>query len=638
MKKRAGRHWANAGYLAGCALGGSIFLYPELAPGKGPVLIALAGLGVLWVSLPRHMAGVSLFLLTAWGIPAWAGILPGWPDVMSLAVALSVMGAMARQTRLRRREKNRFYLLEQKVGSLEETKESLSSESPGLHDTAHEALDPAFAPVSLDAFTSLENHLNGLLRLIQGAMGARSAVFFGWDPAGEKLFVRAHYSESDSFDDQCVLAAEQFPIGWVATKKTPYFYPKERHMLDTGYYSRHEAVHSFVAVPALKNDRLEGVLAVDHPEVGAFIAHDIERLKIWAGMLAQTLKLWRAVVQFDETNRDLHALYDGVRNMGGHIAVNDILSTFHRAAYGMVPFDFAAVCFFTPRRKTYRVYELASEEKALEIWDEKKTSDSWARRIFEKFDDPVCLSRESDLVSMPLYSEKHPQRGTRSIAGFPLLTASRKKVGVLLMGSRQSEAFRSRAIQLMKILVSHMGLLLETARMYEQLEDQASTDGLTGLNNRRAFQERLAEEVLRAERNQTPLSLIFLDIDHFKRLNDTFGHAAGDAVLRQLSALLQKQCRDLDFPSRYGGEEFTIILSGADAAQAMKTAERIRSQVEKTTFTFENHELPVTASFGVSGFPGQACTLDALLSAADAALYVSKENGRNRVTHASELK
>jgi diguanylate cyclase (GGDEF)-like protein/PAS domain S-box-containing protein len=163
-----------------------------------------------------------------------------------------------------------------------------------------------------------------------------------------------------------------------------------------------------------------------------------------------------------------------------------------------------------------------------------------------------------------------------------------------------------------------------------RLEQLAALDGLTGLKNRRAFEARLVEEVARARRYDHPLSLVLLDIDHFKSYNDTFGHPKGDDVLRNVGRLLLRAMRDTDFAARYGGEEFAIILPNTDHERAHQVAERLRVAIEAATWD----DRAITASVGAASFAREINTAETLLECADRALYRSKEAGRNRVTMA----
>lgn len=171
----------------------------------------------------------------------------------------------------------------------------------------------------------------------------------------------------------------------------------------------------------------------------------------------------------------------------------------------------------------------------------------------------------------------------------------------------------------------------EIRSLQTKLAEQAVRDPLTGLYNRRYLDGTLEREVARARREGHPLSVVMLDVDYFKRLNDSYGHQAGDEVLKALGELLRADTRTEDIPCRYGGEEFLVLLPSMPLATARERAERWRTQLEQHDFVFGNFPLSVTASFGVSSYPNHGKTPDELTRAADTALYNAKHNGRNRV-------
>lgn len=175
----------------------------------------------------------------------------------------------------------------------------------------------------------------------------------------------------------------------------------------------------------------------------------------------------------------------------------------------------------------------------------------------------------------------------------------------------------------------------EFAVTHKRLLQEALTDPLTQLPNRRHGLDFLASEWAFAQSNGLPMACLLLDIDHFKRINDTHGHAAGDAVLRQLADLLKRTSRVEDLVFRYGGEEFAAVLPNANARAVAQIADRIRSVVEKYSFLWENQAIPVTLSIGVANLNGTEKDSQALIESADAALYQAKRSGRNRVVVAT---
>jgi diguanylate cyclase (GGDEF)-like protein len=161
---------------------------------------------------------------------------------------------------------------------------------------------------------------------------------------------------------------------------------------------------------------------------------------------------------------------------------------------------------------------------------------------------------------------------------------------------------------------------------------QADHDALTRLHNRRSLDERLRTEFERHRRYGHPMSLLLLDIDHFKVINDTYGHQAGDAVLRELADVLRNAIRTTDFVARYGGEEFVIILPHTEEAQGHMLAERLRHCIEQCQVQHHGVQLSATVSIGVAGFrPGAFANVEELVREADRALYLAKANGRNLV-------
>jgi len=177
-----------------------------------------------------------------------------------------------------------------------------------------------------------------------------------------------------------------------------------------------------------------------------------------------------------------------------------------------------------------------------------------------------------------------------------------------------------------------ISLALSNLRLREVLRSQSIRDPLTGLFNRRYMEESLERELSRAQRNGQPAALIMLDIDHFKQFNDTFGHQAGDALLRALGELIGERTRGQDVACRYGGEEFAIILSGASGEDAHRRAELLRDEVSHLSVKYAGQLLgKVTLSFGIAAYPADGAHSEALLRAADKALYRAKEEGRDRI-------
>ncbi|WP_026733863.1 PAS domain S-box protein [Fischerella sp. PCC 9605] len=215
------------------------------------------------------------------------------------------------------------------------------------------------------------------------------------------------------------------------------------------------------------------------------------------------------------------------------------------------------------------------------------------------------------------------------------MMAQGEALGMLHLHSQHKGQFTTAKQQLASAVAERIALALANLRLNEALQQQSIRDPLTGLFNRRYLEESLEREVSRAERNQQRVGIIMIDVDHFKSFNDTFGHEAGDIVLRELGGFLKKQVRKADIACRYGGEEMLLILPETSLEVCQERAERIRQGVKHLDVQHQRQKLGnITLSLGVAMFPEHGMTGAAVIEAADAALYIAKKTGRDRVVMA----
>jgi diguanylate cyclase (GGDEF)-like protein len=224
-----------------------------------------------------------------------------------------------------------------------------------------------------------------------------------------------------------------------------------------------------------------------------------------------------------------------------------------------------------------------------------------------------------------------PDSGPDRIA-FPLRVGSSDFGSLVIVG----ESFDAGQVETAASLAAQAVVALENARLHRMVQRQAMVDSLTGLANRRSLEETLRAELARAMRFGNSVSVVFADLDNFKRVNDRYGHPAGDEVLKAFAGALRRTVRESDVAARWGGEEFALVLTGTDAAGGARLAERVRTEIESHTLRMpDGEEITVTASFGVASFP-ECRELGELLAAADSALYEAKRTGRNQVVISAE--
>ena len=227
------------------------------------------------------------------------------------------------------------------------------------------------------------------------------------------------------------------------------------------------------------------------------------------------------------------------------------------------------------------------------------------------------------------YKGKKDEEG--SFLSLPLI-CQEKLIGVLNVTRPQTYAFSDEEIELLEATASQMAIALMNAKLYEIMKEISILDELTQIYNRRYFQQMLPQEIIRAKRFRKPVSLLMLDIDHFKKYNDTHGHVAGDILLREFAQLIPHHLREVDFWARFGGEEFSIILPNTSKAGSRNVAEKIIDVVSKHNFPHckTQPSRKLTVSIGIASYPTDTKDFEALINYADTALYEAKRNGRNR--------
>jgi len=232
---------------------------------------------------------------------------------------------------------------------------------------------------------------------------------------------------------------------------------------------------------------------------------------------------------------------------------------------------------------------------------------------------------KSDIISL------NDKEQVSSVLAAPMRLRG-KVVGMLAVQSFQLEAYSTEDKYLLEMLASYAAIALDNATLFQSIQQLAITDPLTGVHNRRHLFELGQREFQRAKRFKRPLSVLMVDIDRFKNVNDQYGHSTGDTVLLRLSGLLKTGVREFDIVGRYGGEEFVIILPETSASATFEVAERLRILISKA---FENTDLPIiTVSIGTASSQLETPDLDALIHFADIAMYAAKKSGGNRVESA----
>lgn len=235
--------------------------------------------------------------------------------------------------------------------------------------------------------------------------------------------------------------------------------------------------------------------------------------------------------------------------------------------------------------------------------------------------------RDDPFGANPMLGES----GLKAYAGFPII-ARGEAIGVLYALDHEPRTYTKQDQVFLKVLSERAASALLNARLFAELERLATHDELTGIYNRRGFLLQAEHEFKRAQRFDRPLSLLMIDVDQFKHINDTFGHAIGDRVLVEIASRLKSKCREVDILGRIGGDEFAILLVEMGAKGAFEIAKRLRKEVANLPIRIEKVAIEGTISVGVASMSQAPADTDALLRFADRALYDAKRQGRNRVS------
>jgi len=283
------------------------------------------------------------------------------------------------------------------------------------------------------------------------------------------------------------------------------------------------------------------------------------------------------------------------------------------------------------RAKNYHRYGEEIEKRVLEAcFDIPKTPNLFTMYTTLK---PLLVS---DVDQYPAWDRRKTGNPVRSWLGSPIY-AHGQVLAFLSLDKLEPNYYREEHAHKLEMFASHAALAMVNARLFQEIQRLAITDTLTGLYNRRYFFERACQEFTRSCRYRHPLTLVMLDLDHFKSVNDTYGHPAGDLVLQTISRLVLQIVRKIDLVARFGGEEIILLLPETAPQAGERLAERLRQNIAATCIPLNDHSISITASFGVCGGNPVNCNLEperaieTLIELADQALYQAKQGGRNQV-------
>ncbi len=478
-----------------------------------------------------------------------------------------------------------------------------------------------------------EIHLSVLyaLDLLRRSLDLHTAVLLWLNDAGTHLRISELSSASNDVQDAPFPAGDGV-LGAVLAKRSPVSLHGLRPTFRVPYYGGACPVRALAAIPVLDGETLRGVLAIDRLESKPFLAHEEEIAAQAARFCLRAIQNERVFLQLERAKVEQGKLYRAAQALGSALSEQDVVDAGVKAAKEIASFDLAAVTIFDEATRSHEIVAAKSGDGSVDdLVGVRFSHNTGLVSMVVQNRCPLPYRGEHEAGHKVVLSKRLPWPAHPSLLVLPHVLHGRA-LGTLILGAKRRHAFGDPVRPTLEVLASHLAVSLSNARMVQKLETMATTDGLTGLFNKRAMLDSAVQKIAASARFDRRLAVVMADIDHFKKVNDTYGHDIGDVVIRGLADILKRQKRTTDIVARFGGEEFVALCEQTDEKGAMLLAERIREELGKTTFRTPQGVLSVTCSVGVATFPEAGQTWETLFKAADEALYVSKRSGRDRCT------
>ncbi|XXF81346.1 diguanylate cyclase [Myxococcaceae bacterium GXIMD 01537] len=506
-----------------------------------------------------------------------------------------------------------------------------------------------------DSFTGLnsdEKWLVASVKEIEGAVGAAleigdvalrthtcAAFLLGPDDRSLKLYDCRSQSERVQRDR---FNAGEGIIGGVLKRRAPVRMNSIQGLKGITYYDAGgPSVGAMLAVPIIEGSGLvRGVLLADRLKNEPFSDQDEQLLATLAGEVLRSIEVERVMNYIRKTRDEKDRFFRAIEELNRAGSPDQVFLAVLEAARQLAGgLDFCAVTLVSEAegKRVHRVARMSgvtAQGKALEGQVFEDNNGLVANVV--RYGAPLPGRDIKSMDRQVIFDDETEIRGLGALKIFPL-TAGDRILGTLVAGSRKKTAFDQDVLRMIEVIAIQAGQAVLRAQLYEQMERMATTDGLTGLLNHRTFQSRADDLLAQARRYQRKLSIMLTDVDHFKSVNDTYGHPTGDLVLKGVARIAKQMARDTDIVARYGGEEFAIVMPETDAKGAHIIAERIREAIKAEVFQTEMGPLKITMSLGIATFPDSGLEKQQLIDLADQCLYHAKRNGRNQSVTVAQM-
>jgi diguanylate cyclase (GGDEF)-like protein len=463
----------------------------------------------------------------------------------------------------------------------------------------------------------LDEVLRQILAIARDYFHLQNVAILLLDKQTQELVVRSQIGWDQGLDAVRLHVGEGI-TGAAASEKRPIYAPDVT--ADSRYINCARTTRSELAIPLMVRDEVVGVLDCQSENINYFNNETIDLLTLFSTQASMALQNARLYSLERRRAQQLEAINAIAQQTTLVLDVNDLLQTVCTLIQEAFRVDHVSVLLRDEDDLVLRAQQGSLTLKMMEGGRLPAGSESWGQ----------CLASGTTLIEDDLQGKPGACFYTETVSRMYIpLVSFGQSLGILMLDSKTRGTFQPGDHQPLESVADICATAIQNAHYVERVKQLAYIDGLTGIFNRRFFEMRISEEMERARRFNAGMSVIMIDIDQFKRLNDEFGHLLGDEVLRQVSSLFHQQLRKIDVVCRYGGEEFAILLSQTDPQYSLSVAEKLRRVVE--SWQFPGVPRAVTISAGVASFPEHGTSRDDLMKAADAGLYAAKQSGRNCV-------
>jgi two-component system cell cycle response regulator len=586
------------------------------------------------VGVPLALAAIALEAAMTFGpgaAPAATGTFLSHVAFIVIFAGLNVAFLHAEVARQRREHRRR---LETEVASMREeardfrlSSTALPSESR-LRTRAEEE-----EKLSQGSIETIHQQLFATLDLLRESLGLQTCALLWLDAAGERLKPKEVVGAGPPVAEG-PFAARTGVLGAILKERKPLCLEAPRPQL-LPYYEGPVEVDAFLGVPVVEGTALRGILVVDR-RGAPFSGRETELVVSAAGQAMRIVQSERVFQAVERSKHEHERFYKASAALNRALTLAEVYDAAIEGARGVCEFDFAAVATHQASDGSHVVHRVVGE--GAEALDGRRFRDpaSLAALVVKNRLALPADGAWGDREDVAAFDPSVRLREFQSLLMLPLLVKD-EVIGTLTVAARRAGAFPGDRREMLGVIANQVAISVQNGRMYQALEEQATTDGLTGLVNHRTFQERFSGMLTRAERHNFTVALLLTDIDHFKKINDTYGHPTGDEVLRRVAGLLAGSARKIDITARYGGEEFALVLEATQREGALQLAERIRNEIGEQLFESAKGPFSATMSLGIALYPADGRSKSELIKNADAALYAAKNGGRNQAVYYGDL-